>query len=81
MTAIDALRSATLWPAESMKQEKLGAVETGKLADLVLLSANPLVDIHNVRQIDGVFVNGRYFDRAALDGLLHDVESFVRNQH
>jgi hypothetical protein len=80
MTPLDALRAATLWPAESMKQDALGSVEAGKLADLVMLSANPLVDIHNLRRIDGVFVAGRYFDRGALDRLLHDVESYVRRQ-
>lgn len=80
MTALDALRAATLWPAESMKQDALGSVDTGKLADLVLLSANPLEDIQNARRIEGVFVAGRYFHRRALDRLLSDVELYVQKQ-
>ncbi|HEX9046225.1 MAG TPA: hypothetical protein VF988_04300 [Verrucomicrobiae bacterium] len=45
----------------------LGTVQSGKLADLVLLDANPLQDIHNTRSIRAVFANGRYYDRAALN--------------
>jgi hypothetical protein len=45
------------------------------VADLVLLSANPLDDIHNTRQITAVIANGRLFDRAALNRMLKDVEA------
>ena len=41
----------------------------GKLADLVLLDADPLTDIRNVLKMRAVVANGRYFDRAALDAL------------
>ncbi|MND09877.1 hypothetical protein D3C83_335390 [compost metagenome] len=46
----------------------------GKLADLVLLDANPLADITNTTQIRAVVANGRYFDRAALDSVLAKVK-------
>jgi hypothetical protein len=36
----------------------------------VLLDANPLEDIRNMQKISGVFLQGRYFNRQALDGLL-----------
>lgn len=41
----------------------------GKLADMVLLEANPLVDIGNTRSIQAVVFNGRFFDRTGLDAL------------
>ncbi|MFZ1367151.1 amidohydrolase family protein, partial [Sphingorhabdus sp.] len=50
-----------------------GTVEVGKRADLVLLDANPLANISNIRKIAGVFVNGRWLDRAALDALMADL--------
>jgi hypothetical protein len=41
---------------------------------LVLLDADPLVDIHNTARISAVFLGGKVFDRAALDGLLSQAE-------
>lgn len=68
---LDALRSATIEPARALGREAaLGAVAAGRLADLVLLDANPLEDIGNTRRIHAVLANGRLFDRAALDRLL-----------
>jgi len=52
----------------------LGTVEKGKLADLVLLDADPLKDIANTQKIRGVVLAGRFFDRPALDHMLRDVE-------
>ncbi len=67
---LEALRAATLNPAKFINAtDSLGTVAPGKLADLVLLDANPLADIHNVMKIRAVVANGRYFDRAALDAL------------
>jgi len=42
----------------------------GKVADLLLLDGNPLEDVGQTRAIHALFLNGRYFDRAALDSLL-----------
>lgn len=52
----------------------LGTVAPGKLADLVLLDADPLADISNTMRIAAVIANGRLYDRAALDVLLADGE-------
>jgi len=74
-TPMEALQTATLNPAKFLGMEdKLGAIEKGKLADLVLLDANPLDDIRNTQKIAAVIVNGRYFSRADLDQMLAGVQ-------
>jgi len=59
-------------------ESSYGSVEAGKIADLVLLAANPLEDIHNTRKITAVIANGRLYDRAALDRILTEVESAAK---
>lgn len=54
---------------------------TGKLADLVLLDADPLADISNTREIRAVVLDGRYLDRAALNELLARVERAASRSH
>jgi imidazolonepropionase-like amidohydrolase len=74
-TPMEALQTATLNPAKFLGMEdRLGTIEKGKLADLVLLNANPLDDIRNTRKIAAVIVNGRYLSRADLDKMLAGVE-------
>ena len=76
LTPLEALRTATLNPAKFFGKEKeLGTIEKGKLADLVLLEANPLANINNTRKINAVVLNGRFLDRAALDKVLADAEA------
>ena len=76
LTPLEALQTATLNPAKLLHAtDSLGTVATGKLADLVLLDADPLADITNTTTIRAVVANGRYFDRAALDRLLADVQT------
>jgi imidazolonepropionase-like amidohydrolase len=53
---------------------RLGTVDRGKTASFILLRSNPLVDIKNIDQIEGVFLRGRYFSRTDLDLLLQDVK-------
>jgi hypothetical protein len=75
LSPVQALRAATLGPAQFLDAtDSLGTVAAGKLADLVLLDADPLLDIRNTRRIRAVVTNGRYFDRGALDSLLAGVE-------
>jgi imidazolonepropionase-like amidohydrolase len=72
---IEALRAATINPARYFgKDETQGTVEPGKDADLVILDANPLEDIHNTTKIRAVVADGRLYDRAALDRILTDSE-------
>ena len=71
LTPLAALQAATLRPADFLgRSDELGGIAPGKRADLVLLSADPLADIHNTAQIQAVWIRGKYLDRAALDRLL-----------
>jgi len=71
LSPIDALRSATIDAARfSGKAGEYGSIEAGKVADMLLLDGNPLDDIRNTGKIAGLFFNGQYLDRAALDDLL-----------
>jgi imidazolonepropionase-like amidohydrolase len=71
LTPLAALQTATVNPARYLGREStLGTVASGRKADLVLLDANPLEDISNVRSIRAVIAAGRFFDRTALDQLL-----------
>jgi hypothetical protein len=75
LTPMQALQTATLNPAKFLgTTANMGTVEKGKIADLVLLDANPLEDINNTRKIQAVVLAGRYFSRAQLDEMLHGVE-------
>jgi imidazolonepropionase-like amidohydrolase len=75
MSPAAALQTATINPARALALEKVyGTVESGKRADLVLLSANPLEDIGNVARIDAVVMNGRLLDRARLNEMLAAVK-------
>jgi imidazolonepropionase-like amidohydrolase len=66
-----ALRAATYEPARYFGAlDSLGAIAPGKLADLVLLDADPLADIANAHRIVAVFTRGKVYDRAALDRML-----------
>lgn len=71
LSPADALRAATIDAAVfSGAEASFGSIAVGKQADLLLLDANPLTDIRHTQRINGLFFNGRYFDRAALDRLL-----------
>jgi len=80
-TPLEALQTATLNPARFFGMEtQLGTVEEGKLADLVVLSGNPLEDISNTQKIAGVFVNGRYFSHPQIENMLRGVEAAARRR-
>lgn len=71
LTPLQALRSATIVPAQYLdSDESLGSVASGKVADLVLLEADPLKDIRNTQKISAVVVGGKYLSKAKLDSML-----------
>ena len=71
MLPLAALQSATLNPARYLGlTQTVGTVAPGQAADLVLLDANPLADITNLRRIRAVVVAGRLLDRNELDNVL-----------
>jgi imidazolonepropionase-like amidohydrolase len=67
LTFMQALQSATASrPRTWGALDSLGTIQPGRLADLVLLNADPLADIRNTRRIHRVIASGRIVDRAAL---------------
>jgi hypothetical protein len=76
LTPSEALRAATLNPTKFLGLDKtLGTIESGKIADLVLLDADPLADIRNTQKINAVISNGRLLDRKALNKMLAQAET------
>ena len=78
-TPMEALQTATINPAKFLDRlADFGTVEKGKVADLVLLDANPEEDIRNTRKIAAVVANGRCYSREQLDRILSKVEAYAR---
>jgi imidazolonepropionase-like amidohydrolase len=78
LTPMQALQAATKNPAEFLgKLETQGTIEQGKFADLLVLDADPLPDIHNSQKIRALVLRGKLLDRTALDGLLAAEEQFA----
>ena len=75
---MQALQAATAKPAEFLnRSNEQGTIAPGQRADLVLLDANPLADIHNTQKIHAVILKGKYIDRATLDALLAHAAQFA----
>ena len=70
LSPLAALQAATRRGAELLGHPaELGGIAAGMRADLVLLDANPLIDIHNTQRIAGVMARGRYRTRSELDAM------------
>ncbi|HJU74404.1 MAG TPA: amidohydrolase family protein [Gemmatimonadaceae bacterium] len=79
LTPREALRAATTGPADFFEvRDSLGTIREGVFADLILLDADPLVDIANTRRIHAVFARGRFLDRAALDRMIAGAAQVAR---
>jgi len=80
LTPIESLQTATINPARFLGMEKdLGTIEKGKIANLVLLDADPFADIHNTTKISEVFLAGQEFDRSALGQMLKSAEAAAKS--
>ena len=72
LTPLEAIRAASAVPAQVMGlASDVGTIEAGKRADLVVLDANPIADIHNIRRGRWVVTNGRMFDMTQLRRSVH----------
>jgi imidazolonepropionase-like amidohydrolase len=60
-------------------EDRLGSIREGKTASMVLVQGNPLEDIRNAQEIEGVFLRGGYFSRKDLDKLLAEAKDLARN--
>lgn len=71
LTPAEALRAATWNPVRHLGFERdFGTVETGKMADMLLLDANPLDDIRHLQKMDTLFYDGKIYGRKDLDAML-----------
>jgi hypothetical protein len=89
---LEALVDAGLSPAQALQtatsnpvvflgiDQDYGSVEPGKIADLVLLEANPLLEIGNLRNISGVIQNGVLLDSTQISGMLETIKAEQANK-
>ena len=76
LSPLKTLQAATILPARVFGlADSRGTVEAGKFADLVVLDANPLERVSNVRRIHAVIADGRLYRRADIDGLVAEAAS------
>ena len=76
LTPMEALQTATINPAKYFGMlNSIGIVEEGKIADMVLLDADPLLDITNTQKINAVVVGGKFLPKESLQKMLANVET------
>ncbi len=81
LTPLEALQAATTNPARFIGNENdFGAIKPGKLANLILLDANPLDNIANTTKIRAVILDGQFLDRAALDAMFAHVAALANRK-
>ena len=67
LSPMEAIQAATIVPARVMGLEReSGTIEVGKRADMILLAGNPLEDIHNIRKLEYVFIDGKMYPSVPL---------------
>jgi imidazolonepropionase-like amidohydrolase len=75
LTPYEALRTGTVNVAAFLKRSNdLGIIKKGAVSDLVLLNGNPLKDIHQTKNIDGVMLSNSWFSKAYIDAELKKLE-------
>ena len=82
LTNLEALQTATLNPSIYLNRtDELGTINEGKLADFVILLANPLEDINNLNTICATSINGNVYDKEKLNILLEEVLDLVKERN
>jgi imidazolonepropionase-like amidohydrolase len=80
-TPLDALRAATFDAAAALGHERnLGVIEEGKLADVVIVRADPRLNIAHAAQIEAVVLRGQLLDRKTLDAMLNNAADQARRE-
>ncbi len=74
LTPYQALRTGTVNVANYLNLKDSGIIRVGAVADLVLVNANPLIDIKNTQSIDGVVLNGKWLSKVEIDSGLKKLE-------
>jgi hypothetical protein len=82
LAPFESLQTATKNPAYFFNlQNEIGTIEVGKLADLVLLTANPLENISNTKKIKSVILNGKYLSQSDLQRLLRTARTQIQKEN
>lgn len=80
LTPMHAIRAATIDASSALRRDnELGSIEPGKLADLVVLDTDPTATIRSALRIHGVLFGGRLLNRHTLDGILARVQKQARS--
>jgi imidazolonepropionase-like amidohydrolase len=74
LTPYEALKTATVNVGRFLNRNDLGVIKTGAVADLVLLNGNPLSDINETKNIEGVMLNGKWLSKSWINDTLKSLE-------
>ena len=77
LTPYEALKTGTINVGRYVRKSELGRIQVGAFADLLLLNGNPLTDIKQAKNIEGVMVNGRWLSKKWIDTTLQA----IKNKH
>lgn len=82
LNPLEVLQSATLNPAKYLnKTDSLGTISVNKYADILLLSENPLENISNTRKIEGLVVNGKWYNKQNLETLKQKAKEYSEKEN
>jgi imidazolonepropionase-like amidohydrolase len=81
LSELEVLKASTVKAAEFLKREQdIGTIEVGKIADLILLEGNPLDNILNTKRINGVIIRGKWIPVEELDTMLADIRTSISSR-